>query len=71
MYDRKIEYVVYISRQSNHINQGAQMRFCEKNSPTLSKFSLKTFSTFTNSENLRFFLMPTYNVCDLMNEGHV
>ena len=55
-YDRKIKYVAYISRlQSNRLNQRAQMSFCEKNLSTLSKFLLKTFSTFTNSENLKFF----------------
>ena len=31
MYYRKIGYVAYVSRlQSNHLNQGKQMRFCEK-----------------------------------------
>ena len=38
MYDRKIKYVAFISRlQGNDLNQGAQMRFCEKNSAKLSK----------------------------------
>ena len=56
IYDRKIKYVAYISKlQSNHLNQGTQMRFCGKNSSALSKFLLKIFNTFTNSENLRFF----------------
>ena len=31
------------------------MRFCEKYLSTLSKLLLKTFGTFTNSENVRFF----------------
>ena len=55
-HDRKIKYVAYISRlQSNRLNQRAQMSFCEKNSLRLSTFLLKTFSTFTNSESLKFF----------------
>ena len=56
MYDRKIKYIAYISRlKSNHLNQRAQMCFCKKRPSALSKFLLKTFSTFTSSENLRFF----------------
>ena len=56
MYDRKIKYVAYISRlKCNHLNQRAQMCFCKKSPSALSKFLLKTFSTFTSSENLRFF----------------
>ena len=72
MHDRKIKYVAYISRlQSNHLNQGTQMRFREKYLSTLSKFLLKTFNTFTNSENLRFFSISMYKVCDVINERHV
>ena len=56
MYDRKIKYVAYISRlKCNHLNQRARMCFCKKSPSALSKFLLKTFSTFTSSENLRFF----------------
>ena len=72
MHDRKIKYVAYISRlQSNHLNQGTQMRFREKYLSTLSKFLLKTFNAFTNSENLRFFSISMYKVCDVINERHV
>ena len=72
MYYRKIKYVAFISRlQSNHFNQGVQMRFCERNLSTISKFSLKIYNTFTSSENLNFLSMSIYNVCDVMNGGHM
>ena len=45
------------------------MRFCQKNSSTVSKFSLKIF--ITNSENLKFFSMSIHKLCDVMIERHV
>lgn len=58
MNDRKIKDAAKTFRlQKNHKHQAAQKRFLERNSLTVSKFSLTIFSAFTNSENLKLFFL--------------
>ena len=71
MIERSNMQLTFLDYKATILIKEHRCAFAKKKSSTLSKFSLKTFGTFTNSEKLRFFSMSLYNVCDVMNEGHV
>ena len=73
MFDRKLKYVAYISGlQSSHLNQEAQMHFCEKKFINSIQISIKDFLYICKFWKFEFFFfMSIYNVCDVMNKGHV